>query len=355
MVIFLVEEIDKRRMQIAESEERYRLLFELSPQYILISNPEGEIYDVNEHVSEFLGLEKDKLKGKSIFDLNLLLPEKIDEAKNLLKIIGEDGEVPPYETRILDPMGNERHVKIFSKPINVNGKDLIIFVIQDLTEIKKAQSELEKAVKEKDLLLKEIHHRVKNNLMIISSLLSLQARYLKDKEAFEIFKESENRARSMALIQERLYRSSNLKEIDMMEYLQALARGIFNSYARPGVEFKFDIDKIKMDIELAIPVGLIVNELITNSFKHAFPDGSGGEVNLKLKSLDDKIFLEVSDNGIGFPEDLDWQNTESLGLQLVKSLADQINAKVQMISDNGTTFKLTIPVSSRKIINRELR
>ncbi|MBK6586540.1 MAG: PAS domain S-box protein [Coprothermobacter sp.] len=142
-------------MQIAESEERYRLLFELSPQYILISNPEGEIYDVNEHVSEFLGLEKDKLKGKSIFDLNLLLPEKIDEAKNLLKIIGEDGEVPPYETRILDPMGNERHVKIFSKPINVNGKDLIIFVIQDLNEIKKVQSELEKAVKEKDLLLKD--------------------------------------------------------------------------------------------------------------------------------------------------------------------------------------------------------
>ncbi|MEM4525821.1 MAG: histidine kinase dimerization/phosphoacceptor domain -containing protein [Methanothermobacter sp.] len=343
VVIFLVEEIDKKRKQIAESEERYRLLFELSPQYILISNLDGKICDVNEHVSEFIGLEKDKLRGKSIFDLNLLLPEKIDEAKDLLKIMREGGEVPPYETKILDPMGNERHVKIFSKPINVNGKDLIIFVIQDLTDIKEAQKELENALEEKDLLLKEIHHRVKNNLMIISSLLSLQARYLKDKEALEIFKESENRARSMALIHERLYRSSNLKEIDMMEYLQTLARGIFSSYAPQGVELNFDIDKIKMDIELAIPVGLIVNELITNSFKHAFPEGEKGEVSLKLKSLDGKIFLEVSDNGVGFPEDLDWRNTESLGLQLVKSLAEQINAKVQMISDNGTTFKLIIP------------
>lgn len=348
VVIFLVEEIDKRRMQIEESEEKYRLLFELSPQYILISNMEGEIYDVNEHVSEFTGLEKDKLRGKSIFDLNLLLPEKIDEARDLLKIIREGGKVPPYETRILDPMGNERHVKIFSKPISVNGEDLVIFVIQDLTDIKEAQRELEKALEEKDLLLKEIHHRVKNNLMIISSLLSLQARYLKDKEALEIFKESENRARSMALIHERLYRSSNLKEIDMMDYLQTLARGIFTSYAPPGVELKFDIDKIKMDIEVAIPVGLIVNELITNSFKHAFPNGGGGEVNLKLKSLDGRILLEVSDNGIGFPEDLDWRNTESLGLQLVKSLADQINAEVQMISDNGTSFRLTIPEISSK-------
>jgi len=343
VVIFLAEEIDKRGSQIAESEEKYRLLFELSPQYIIVSNLDGEIYDVNEHVSKFIGLEKDKLRSKSIFDLKLLPPEKIDETKELLRIIGDGGKVQAYETKILDRMGNERHVKIYNKLLNINGEDMIIFVIQDLTDIKKAQRELEKALEEKELLLKEIHHRVKNNLMIISSLLSLQARYLKDKEAFEIFKESENRAKSMALIHERLYRSSNLKEIDMMDYLKTLARGIFTSYSPPGVKLNFDIDKIKMDIEQAIPVGLIVNELITNSFKHAFPENGEGEVNLKLKSLDGKIFLEVSDNGIGFPEDLDWQNTESLGLQLVKSLADQINAEVRMISDNGTTFRLTIP------------
>jgi len=272
VVIFLAEEIDKRGSQIAESEEKYRLLFELSPQYIIVSNLDGEIYDVNEHVSKFIGLEKDKLRSKSIFDLKLLPPEKIDETKELLRIIGDGGKVQAYETKILDRMGNERHVKIYNKLLNINGEDMIIFVIQDLTDIKKAQRELEKALEEKELLLKEIHHRVKNNLMIISSLLSLQARYLKDKEAFEIFKESENRAKSMALIHERLYRSSNLKEIDMMDYLKTLARGIFTSYSPPGVKLNFDIDKIKMDIEQAIPVGLIVNELITNSFKHAFPE-----------------------------------------------------------------------------------
>jgi len=343
VAIFLSEQIHAQRRRLEESERKYRSLFELSPEYILVLNLKGEILDLNSAISELIGLEKDELVGKSIFELGFILPERIEKIKEKLKTMEGGGEVKPYETKLLDSKGNEHYVRIFNKLVKIGGDDLLIVVIEDLTDIKKTQKRLEKAVKEKELLIKETYHRVKNNLMIISSLLSLQSRYLKDKEALELFKESENRARSMALIHERLYRSSNLKEIDMAEYLQTLASGIFNSYTIPGIKLNLDLDKVKMDVELAIPIGLIVNELITNSLKHAFPEGAEGEVNLKLKSLNDNILLEVSDNGVGFPDDLDWENTPSLGLQLVKSLSDQINADVEMVSDDGTAFRIKVP------------
>ncbi|HHW05274.1 MAG TPA: histidine kinase dimerization/phosphoacceptor domain -containing protein [Methanothermobacter sp.] len=342
VTIFLSEQIDAQRRQLEESEKKYRSLFELSPKYILVLNLKGKILDLNKATSELIGLKKGKLVGKS-FELGFILPERIKEIKEKLKIIEKGSEVKPYETKLLDSKGNEHYVRVFSRLVKIGGDDLLIVVIEDLTDIKKTQKELEKTVKEKELLIKETYHRVKNNLMIISSLLSLQSRYLKDKRALELFKESENRARSMALIHERLYRSSNLKEIDIAEYLQTVASGIFNSYAIPGIKLNLDLDKVKMDVELAIPIGLIVNELVTNSLKHAFPEGAEGEVNLKLKSLNDEILLEVSDNGVGFPDSLDWQKTSSLGLQLVKSLSDQINADVEMISDDGTTFRIKVP------------
>ena len=325
VTIFLSEQIDAQRRQLEESEKKYRSLFELSPKYILVLNLKGKILDLNKATSELIGLKKGKLVGKSIFELGFILPERIKEIKEKLKIIEKGSEVKPYETKLLDSKGNEHYVRVFSRLVKIGGDDLLIVVIEDLTDIKKTQKELEKTVKEKELLIKETYHRVKNNLMIISSLLSLQSRYLKDKRALELFKESENRARSMALIHERLYRSSNLKEIDIAEYLQTVASGIFNSYAIPGIKLNLDLDKVKMDVELAIPIGLIVNELVTNSLKHAFPEGAEGEVNLKLKSLNDEILLEVSDNGVGFPDSLDWQKTSSLGLQLVKSLSDQMS------------------------------
>lgn len=208
---------------------------------------------------------------------------------------------------------------------------------------KRAENSLKVALVEKKMLLKEIHHRVKNNLMIISSLLNLQSGYIKDKESQDIFKESQNRARSMAIIHERLYQSTDLKRIDFGDYIHSLSTELFHTYeVDPGlVKLKINVEDIFLDINTAIPLGLIVNELVTNSLKHAFPKGKKGEINVDFHPKDDHYEFTVKDNGIGFPEDIDFQNTDSLGLQIVNSLTNQIDGEIKLNRNNGTKFKIT--------------
>ncbi len=210
-------------------------------------------------------------------------------------------------------------------------------------ELNKLNEKLKKSLEEKEMLLKEIHHRVKNNLMIIASLLNIQSRYIKDTESQEIFKESQNRARSMAIIHERLYQSVDLKRIDFRDYVRTLANELFHAYTDDSgrIKLKINLDAIFVDINIAIPLGLIINELITNSLKHAFPDGRGGEITLDFHKKEDLFELTVKDDGVGFPEDLDYRSTSSLGLQLVNSLTEQIDGEVKLEGTNGTCFKIT--------------
>ncbi|MBI5459877.1 sensor histidine kinase [Methanobacterium sp.] len=210
-------------------------------------------------------------------------------------------------------------------------------------ELTKKNIQLTKLNQQKEMLIKEVHHRVKNNLMIISSLLNLQSNYLKDEESKEIFKESQNRAKSMALIHERLYRSIDLKNIDFKEYITTLANDLYRTYVKDPsrVSLQMIIEDVNIDINSAIPLGLILNELITNSMKHAFPDGRKGTVSISFEEKDDEFILKVSDDGIGFPSDLDYTKTNSLGMQLVTSLTSQINGKIELDRDHGTKFTLT--------------
>jgi two-component sensor histidine kinase len=195
------------------------------------------------------------------------------------------------------------------------------------------------------MLLKEIHHRVKNNLMIISSLLSIQSRFIKDKEALGIFKESQNRAKSMALIHERLYKSTDLKRIDMGDYIRTLANDLFHTYITNAqkIQIKMDVEDIMVDINTSIPLGLIINEIITNALKHAFPNDMQGTILISFHRVGDKLKLEVSDDGVGFPKDLDYKNTSSMGLQLVNSLSNQIDAELNVVMEKGTSFQITFP------------
>lgn len=201
---------------------------------------------------------------------------------------------------------------------------------------------LEKSLKEKEILLKEIHHRVKNNLMVISSLLNIQSRYIKNKDDLDLFRESQNRARSMALIHERLYSSDDLKSINFGEYIRTLSTELFRTYTRDSSRLKLNlnVENEVVDINTTVPLGLILNELITNSMKHAFPDSREGEITIKFHKKDDEFVLIVSDNGIGFPADLDFQNTQSMGLQLVNTLSEQINGKIKLNKKNGTAFTI---------------
>jgi two-component sensor histidine kinase len=204
---------------------------------------------------------------------------------------------------------------------------------------KKAEEDLKASLKEKEILMKEIHHRAKNNLTIISSLLNLQSRHINDKEALGVFRESQNRARSMALIHEKLYRSDDLRKIDFGEYIRSLTIELFNSYrASQGIELNMDIANINLDINTAVPLALIVNEIVTNSLKYAFPDKKTGNVSVSFGKDNDELKLIVEDNGIGFPMDLDFRNTNSLGMQLVNSLTEQIKGNIKLERDEGTKF-----------------
>ena len=217
-------------------------------------------------------------------------------------------------------------------------------VSQDITLRKHIEEQLRTSLKEKEILLSEIHHRVKNNMQVISSLLKLQSAQIEDKKYIDMFKDSENRIRSMALVHQTLYQSKDFANVDFDGYVEAITNHLIkNSVTHPDkIKLKREIEDITFGLDHAIPCGLIINELITNSLKYAFPKGREGKINITFRSINsDEIELTVSDDGIGIPEEIDIRETESLGLQLVHILAeDQLEGTLELDRDGGTAFRI---------------
>jgi two-component sensor histidine kinase len=199
------------------------------------------------------------------------------------------------------------------------------------------------SLKKKDLMIKEIHHRMKNNMQIISSLLSLQGDYVDDLKILNILKESQTRVRSMSILHEKLYQSEDEYWINTSDYIHRLVQNLFKTHTIEGgiITPIIDVENVKLNIKTAVPCGLIINELLSNSLKYAFPQEREGEIHISLKAKDNKFKLIISDSGIGLPEDLDFRNTESLGLKLVNSLTNQIDGKIELDRSQGTKFKIT--------------
>jgi PAS domain S-box-containing protein len=237
-------------------------------------------------------------------------------------------------------------------------------VIRDITERREAEQALEQAnhaleqrvaertaalqasLQEKEVLLKEIHHRVKNNLQVITSLLSLQHEAIDDPHALALFAESERRIGSMALVHETLYQTGDLGRFDLAQYIPTLSTQLLHAY---GVEphriaVRLDLAEITLPLDMAVPCGLILNELLSNCLQHAFPEGQSGTIMVTLTHAADRVTLSVRDNGCGVPAHLDLHNTESLGLQLVCALAEQLNGTVALERTGGTAFTLTFPL-----------
>lgn len=216
-------------------------------------------------------------------------------------------------------------------------------IVEDITERKEAEEMLKTSLVEKEILLREIHHRVKNNLQIISSLLNLQSRHIKDEPALDMFHESRNRVRSMALVHEKLYRSDDLANVDFCEYIRSLGRHLFMSYGINSTAIDLDVSvrDVFLDINTSIPCGLIINELISNSLKHAFSGREQGKICVVLRSeRNGKFKLVVSDDGVGLPKGLDVTQTESLGLQLVTMLVEQLQGTLNLDNNEGTSFEI---------------
>jgi len=207
-----------------------------------------------------------------------------------------------------------------------------------------SEKQLQVSLNEKNILLKEIHHRVKNNLQVISGLLNLQARHIVDQDSKETYKESQNRVISMALIHEELYQAKDLGNVDLAAYIQNLASNLFLSYGIDEQRVKLDLetDNVEMIVDTAIPCGLIVNELITNSLKHAFPESMVGEIHVGFSVLDNGDFeLRVADNGVGLPQDFEIDSTSTLGLKMVMILVEQLGGTLELEKQNGTSFRIT--------------
>ncbi|TIH19976.1 response regulator [Marinifilum sp. JC120] len=242
---------------------------------------------------------------------------------------------------------NERYKEELECKIRERTEELQLInkvLSEEITARKKTEALVRASLAEKEVMLKEIHHRVKNNLQVISSLLSLQSGYTDDAEAHNLLRECQHRVRSMSMLHEKLYRSEDLSRIDMNEYALTLISFLLRSYSVDGkVKPTYNINDIHMGIDSAIPCGLIINELVSNALTHAYEMNTGGELEVSMHRKNDHIELEVSDNGIGLPENFSISGSRTLGMTLVETLAQQLNGKVNFFNDDGATFQISFP------------
>jgi two-component sensor histidine kinase len=238
-----------------------------------------------------------------------------------------------------------------------NGFPLLLQgVAFDITEAKKAEDVVRAALREKEVLLKEIHHRVKNNLQITSSLLRLQVARVSDEGVRQTLRESQDRIRSIALVHEMLYRSHDLSRVSVAEYARSLVLQLFRSYNVDSrrIAVVFDLGELELEVDVAVPCGLILNELVVNALKHAFPDGRKGRIEVRMKTEPPQALapshyrLTVSDDGIGIPEGLDLQQVDTLGLQLVRTLSDQLGGDLRVDAGAGTELTITFPIAQEQ-------
>lgn len=254
------------------------------------------------------------------------------------------GQPQYFETQFLQKNGQISWLEVYLNPIKNESDEVIELscIAHDITDKKLTDEKIRQSLKEKEVLLKEVHHRVKNNLQVISSILNLQSSYVRDKKMLELLHESRNRIKSMAFVHESLYQTKDFSNINFKEYIENISRNLLHSYANPQMspELNLDLAEIQLNLDTAVPCGLIVNELLSNAFKYAFKDGRKGRIDVKLREKHDQITLLISDNGPGLPETVDYRQTESLGLQLVVTLVEQINGKIKLENKKGAKFTI---------------
>tara|TARA_Y100001935_G_scaffold3740_1_gene2954 strand:+ start:17335 stop:19023 length:1689 start_codon:yes stop_codon:yes gene_type:complete len=329
------------------SEERWKLLVQQNPQPVQIFCEDKFVY-INSAGAEFYGARSpEELIGKNLYDfVHSDYYEMLQARGDALK---QGQHLPPAESILVTLNGEKRNIIAHSRPIIYKGKRAIQAVLNDITEYKKQQQIIQDSLAEKETLLKEIHHRVKNNLAVISGLLELQILRVEDATVTHVLRDSQHRIHSIAMVHQKLYQSESLHHIEMGEYLENLAQSINTTYSRDGVTIHYSLSNVMVTIEEAIPCSLIMNELIVNSYKHAFSDDQVGNIYISLTQHEDQITLTVSDDGCGMPDDFDLSKTQSLGTTLINVLCQQLSAEsgyTKGPNGKGTLFELSFSLDS---------
>ena len=348
----LAQLVDRRTQELAQSNQTLITVLEgINADVYVADLDTNEILFANKHIQESFG---DGLVGKICYEEFRKELEACANCKNniLLDVNGVPTGVFLWEGR--NPVTGWWY-KNADRAIRWNdGRYVHLQIATDISEQKKDKERLEALVQEKDILLAEVHHRVKNNMQIITSLLNLQSEDVTDERTRALLEESRNRIQSMALVHEQLYRSREYANIDFTEYVNQLASTLFSMYQVDlgDIQFRVDAENVNLDLERAIPCGLLLNELLTNSLKYAFSRDKKGKLWVKLSPRNGEMVLQVGDDGIGLPENFDIRNTKSLGLQLVNLLVEHdLHGNIVQENKNGTQYRIKFPIAWDKETN----
>jgi PAS domain S-box-containing protein len=341
-VFGVIQDITVRKAaetELAESESRYRSLFQDNTSPMLLIDPEdGRIIDANSAAAAFYGWSRRHLRSMRIQQINTLSEQEVRAEMRAAAELKRNHF--NFKHKIAD--GSIRDVEVYSGPISVGGKNLLYSIIHDVTDARRTQLENERLLKEKELLLKEVHHRIKNNMVTIDSLLALQSDTLADETACSAINEARSRILGMMGLYDKLYRSQDFRTVNIREYFESLMNEIRNNFGKDRpIEFKAHVEDIRLDTRILVPLAIIINELVINSLKYAFPEGRPGIISLSIKtSGDGAVSVSVGDNGIGRREGGS-KGQGGFGLALVSAFATQLGAKMESETEVGTRYRFT--------------
>ncbi|MCX7787527.1 MAG: PAS domain S-box protein [Spirochaetes bacterium] len=329
------EELDVRRAH-------FEHLFQHAPIAIAILDEQDRFLDCNLQFMELFQYSIDEIRGKPINDL--IVPKELKEEASAISKAVLSGTAMQVESVRQRKDGTQFPVSIMGAPITIRGRGYVYALYQDITVRKEMERKVLALLKEKDLILKEVHHRIKNNMALIISLLNMERYFLKDKDAIKALETAEGRIRSMEVLYDKLYRSETIRSVSMQEYLESLVKEIVSFFPkRAGIHTILKIPPIEVDPKTLSTLGLIINELITNSMKYAFTDQESGSISIEIGSGEDGLRIRYEDDGAGLPKGFTLEQSEGFGLQLVTLLTEQLGGIFQIEKSKGACFVFQIP------------
>jgi len=348
----LEEQISQRSLELVDSRSRLAGIVDSAEDAIISVDSKQQITLFNYGAEKTFGYLKNEVEGRH---LSMLIPNRFhDSHRKHVKKFGKSGPVSKRMNDRSEITGKRKDGTEFLAEANISqvtvlGEKIYTVVLRDISERKIFEKRLQDSLSEKETLLREIHHRVKNNLQVISSLFTMQKLSTEDPDRLNLIQESQHRIQSMALIHEKIYQSEDLSRVRFDEYIRELVTDIFQSYeVYPGkIKLHFEMKPLSVHVDMAIPCSLILNELTSNTLKYAFPGESTGKMLIRIEEKPTKqLHLLFEDNGVGLPDSIEIKNVESLGLRLVRLLTRQLKGKLELKREAGTSFSFHFPITN---------